>query len=385
MNLGPSDPFLSPEEFAILPWGWTSATAETLDGIRRCGFNLAGFVQAEDLDLVAATGLKAIVYDANTHVTDEAAVFKQPEIIRRVQALTDRVQHHPALFAYYLRDEPGASIYPGLARWAEAYRAIDPTGRVYINLFPNYALPRQMNVATYSEYIRSFLEQVAPPFLSYDHYALMEDGSLRSLYFLNLEAIRSAAIEAGLPFWNIILSNAHFEYAEPTPAGLRFQVYTSLAYGVRGISFYTYFTPDVGNFRLAPIDAMGFTTPTWEMVRQVNLQIHRLGRTYLRLNSRHVFHTPDIPPGASNLESSLLLDDIHGGSFVVGEFEATDGRPHILVVNKDLGHSAPVVFRFRQKGRILRTSSSTGVTTPLGSEDSWLAPGQGVLLALDPD
>ncbi len=67
----------------------------------------------------------------------------------------------------------------------------------------------------------------------------------------------------------------------------------------------------------------------------------------------------------------------------MGEFEGQDSQPYVVVVNKDLQHSAQVVIRFKQIGAVLRTSSYTGKTAPVGSEDNWLAPGQGVLLALD--
>ena len=64
--------------------------------------------------------------------------------------------------------------------------------------------------------------------------------------FANLEAVRSAASAHKPPFWNIVLSNSHFTYAEPSPAGLRFQAYTTLAYGGRGISYFTYVSPNTG-------------------------------------------------------------------------------------------------------------------------------------------
>ena len=95
-----------------------------------------------------------------------------------------------------------------------------------------------MGVKTYEEYVEAFLTNVHPPFLSYDHYALLESGSLRRGYFENLETIRAAALRHGISFWNIVLANAHFNYAEPTLAGLRFQVYTTLAYGARGIKLF---------------------------------------------------------------------------------------------------------------------------------------------------
>jgi len=44
--------------------------------------------------------------------------------------------------------------------------------------------------------------------------------------------------------------------------------------GARGISHFTCFTPISGNYRLAPADQFGNKTPTWEMLRNVNLQTH---------------------------------------------------------------------------------------------------------------
>ncbi len=377
-------PRLAPEAFAILPWGHTPGDAEALRAIRECGFNLAGFVAPEHLDAVAAAGLKCIVSTRETHVGDAAAGLDEAEVRNRVAALTARAAEHPAVFGYYLRDEPNAGLYPALAFWTEAFRQADPAHVSYINLFPNYASPGQLGTPGYEEYLESFVTTVKPAFISYDHYALMDDGSLRDGYFQNLEAVRKAGLKHNLPFWNIVLSNAHFRYAEPSDGGLRFQAYTTLAYGGRGISYFTYFAPAIGNYRLAPIDAFGHKTPTWDMLRSVNLQIHRLGPTYLTLKSVNVFHHPDVPAGCTGLDTSRHLAGVAGGRFVVGEFEGPDGRPFILIVNTDLHVSTAFDVKFKQAGRIMLTSAYTGQTTPWGGENNWLAPGQGMLLSLQP-
>ncbi len=371
----------APEDFAILPWDWTPGDKAVLAGIKACGFNLAGFVKPEDLDLVAAAGLKGIVATPETHVDDAVAKFDTPEIEKRVKAVVDRVAKHPAAFGYYLRDEPSAVIYSGLARWAEAYRRAAPGTRPYVNLFPNYASADQMGVKTYEEYVESFVGIVKPPFISYDHYALMEDGSLRHGYFQNLETIRAVALRHKLPFWNIVLSNAHFAYAEPTEAGLRFQAYTTLAYGGRGVSYYTYFTPKGSNYRLAPIDTFGDKTPTWHMLRRVNLQLQNLAPMFCRLRSVHVFHHPDVPSGCAGAVTSRFLDQVAGGSLVVGEFEGPEGLPWVLIVNKSLIRSTSYSVKFKRAGRLVQVNPWTGAVGG-GSESEWLAPGQGVLLGL---
>ncbi|MDR0700674.1 MAG: hypothetical protein LBG28_15865 [Tannerella sp.] len=44
-----------------------------------------------------------------------------------------------------------------------------------------------------------------------------------------------------IPFWNVILGNTHFHYADPSPATLGVQVYSTLAYGGRGIGYFTHY------------------------------------------------------------------------------------------------------------------------------------------------
>jgi hypothetical protein len=371
-----------PEEFAILAWGWAPADVDLIRGVRECGCNLAGIIPIESLDVVRDAGLKCFVFDPTTHVGDAEARLSDDEIEKRVRALTQKVARHPAVYGYYLRDEPGAGAFDGLARWTAAFRRIAPETPSYINLFPNYANEAQLGVKTYEEYLERFLTAVKPPVLCYDHYALMDDGSLRGGYFQNLEAVRAASLKHNLPFWNVVLSNAHFHYAEPSPGGLRFQAYTTLAYGGKGIAYFTYFAPAVGNYRLAPVDQFGNRTPTWDMLRNVNLQIHRLCPAYLKLKSVNVVHHPDVPSGCKGIASAKHVAEVSGGSLLVGEFEDADGAPWVMVVNKDLHRSTPFGIRFKATGQIRMISAYSGAEEAWAGENGWLAAGQGMLLRL---
>lgn len=372
---------IEPEKFAILPWGTSVGDEASFREIRECGFNLGGFVHPEKLDAVHAAGLKAIVIDDSVHVTDATKEMAPDEITSRAKALTSRTKDHPATYGYYLRDEPNAMMWPALGRWAAAFREHAPKALPYINLFPNYASAEALGRPTYEEYVDSFAAEVKPTFLSYDNYSLIDDGSLRGGYFQNLEAVRSAALKHNLPFWNIVLGNAHFTYAEPSPAGLRFQAYTTLAYGARGISYFTYFTPAVGNYRLAPIDQFGNRTPTWDMLRNVNLQIHALAPTLVKLKSVNVFHHPTVPDGCKGITSATLVSDLTGGQYVAGEFEG-EGRVYALVVNTSLKNSAALGATFKVPGTIEMVSPYSGAIQPWQGEQVWLAAGQGVLLTV---
>lgn len=366
--------------FPIMPWNSAPNDPGVLKKIRDCGFTVAGFVAPSALDACAAAGLKAIVSDARTSGYDWAAV-DEPKARQNVSNLVAEVGNHSAVFGYYLRDEPPATWFGNLEKVAASIRELAPDKWAYINLFPDYAVDSQLETTGYADYLERFVTTCHPKIISYDNYSLMDDGSIRSSYWTNLEAVRNACKKHRIEFWNIVLAVAHFSYREPTPADLRFEAYTTLAYGGRGLAYFTYFAPAVGNYRGAAIDQFGNETPTWHHLQNINLQIQKLGPILLKLESDDIYHIGDVPPQCKGPPTNSLVSSMPGGNFLVGEFTHQDGSRYALIVNKDLVKSHPCLPQFRKPARRLQhISPYTGSLTPFEGEYVWLAPGQGVLL-----
>ena len=216
-----------------MAWNRAASDAATFQKMRECGLTVAGFVSPKELDLCHAAGLQAIVSDPRVSNYDWRNV-DETTARKNIASLVAEVGQHPAVYGFYLRDEPGAELFAGLGKVSALVKELAPGKWPYINLFPNYANAQQLGTASYEEHLEKFIATCQPTQLSYDHYALMDDGSLRHGYWQNLEAMRAAAKRHSLPFWNIVLTVAHFNYREPTAADLRFQVYSTLAYGGRG-------------------------------------------------------------------------------------------------------------------------------------------------------
>ena len=70
------------------------------------------------------------------------------------------------------------------------------------------------------------------------------------------------------------------------------------------------------------------------------------------------------------------------GPFCVGELEDEQGRPAIVIVNRNLTRSTQFTVIPKTKTTIQRVSAYTGLTRPIGAEDDWLPPGGGLLLLL---
>lgn len=372
------------EFFPVMAWNEIPADPAVIGRLKECGFTVAGFVSPAGLDLVHAAGLKAIVSDSRVSgynwLTVDAEAAKA-----RVNALLASTEKHPAVLGYSLVDEPNAAAFPGLAVVAEAIRARAPQHWAYINLFPNYASSTQLGTSNYVEYLDRFVASCHPKFLSYDHYAAMEDGTFRPQYWQNLEQMRSASRRAGVPFWNIVLSVGCVGYRVPTSADLHLQAYSTLAYGARGLTWFTYFTPPIGNFREAPIDPFGHETPAWSLLRQVNLQVGKLAPTLLKLRSDDVYHFGTLPPDTHAPTPTSLVQECGDRDFMVGDFTHEDGSRYVLVVNRNLGRSqlANKLRFFSTPKRIQQVSPWSGGLQGFEGEVQWISPGSGALLKVE--
>ena len=384
---------VAPSEFIIFPWGGMPGDPASgqwgdladmnamMKDLYDTGFNTSGFTGVPNLKHARNNQLMVIVqppFNASQETTQEQA----DEAVQKLMDSIADPEDRKAVYAVYLRDEPNASLFPTLNVWSNAVKkqGVLP----YINLFPDYASPQQLGTKDYQEHLDQYVEICQPPYISYDNYSLFEGGRLdENRFYGNLESIRNKSLQAGIPFWNVILSNAHFNYAEPSDATLAIQVYSTLAYVGKGIGYFTYYAPQVGNYRLAPIDRFGYRTPVWAMMRNINLQIHSLVPVYGKLKSINVFHTGTVPRDGKGIESAQLIESVDNPSLLVGEFVDPDGKPYAMVVNKNMHSSVAVGLQFKAQGRIMLVSQFNRGLVPLRGEQVWLAPGCGMLLTVE--
>lgn len=380
-------------DFAVMAWGGSPSDPEQLKGMKEAGLNISGFCRADDLERVAAAGLTCFVSDRRANGYSWEKLPPEDQIRKNVAELARQVGGNPAALGFYLRDEPHASLMPGMGRVAALLREALPDKWPYVNLFPYRVSPERLGTPNYDSYVRMLVEVIRQPFLSYDNYSLV-GGEMLDYFFTNLEIVRRLGLETKTPFWNCILANAHFNYMEPSDATFHLQVYSTLAYGGRGIQYFTYFTPQIGNYRLGAVDQFGNKTATWEMLRRINNQIHALAPTLIGLQSTGVYHYPDVPEQGRPLAESRLVRSVEmtqryvrppiAARYLIGEFEDRQGRPCLMIVNKDLSNS----FRFsiqlkKEGGKLLRISPYSGRAEPFGREMDWLAPGAGVLFRVE--
>src|SRR4051812_20746903 len=118
------------------------------------------------LDLCQQVGLKAMIADQRM-----ATSLDVPDARAKLDAIVKDYGDHPALYGYFIVDEPSADAFAKLGEVVAYLKTKDPKHPGYINLFPTYAAPgAQLGTPTYEQYVDRFVELVHPHVISYDHY-----------------------------------------------------------------------------------------------------------------------------------------------------------------------------------------------------------------------
>jgi hypothetical protein len=388
--------------YPILPWdrpiGWDSKTVRSsgLKSIADCNFTMAGFVSPQDLPACERLGLTAIMFNDELASAAYRWIDCSPEqiddIIRR---WVEKVGDSPAVYGYYIVDEPGSQDFPALGLAVAALKKYAPDKLAYINLFPNYASmgapgASQLGTTTYEEHLERFVNEVKPPFISYDSYQVQYSHDMREpekvfSYYQNLLQVRAVALKHNLPFWQIVSPMQIFDYVmPPSPATLLLQAYTTLAAGAQSVGWFTYFSYGSA---YAPVDIEGNKTWIWYYLAETNRQVQLLGPIMNRLQSTGVYFTglqqfdpvlAELPalPGrfVSQVESDMPL--------MVGEFVDSSQRPYVMLVNLSPERTARINPGWQAElGTPEAYSVGNGAFHGLSaSQPLWLVAGQGILL-----
>ena len=317
------------------------------------GWNLV-WCGEKELDVAQRHGLRAQLQDGLL----APATLDNPAQRAKLDALITRVRNHPALYSYFITDEPSAAAFPALGKLVAYLRQRDPAHLAYINLFPTYASNEQLGtkgdkITAYKDHLRQYIDVVKPSLVSYDHYQFAKSGDNPD-YFLNLMMIRRTALEARVPFLNIVQACTWTPSMRvPGPDELRYLIYTTLAYGGQGISYYVYCHPGhTGGIALAD----GTPTPLYHALKSLNREFVAIAKELQPLRSLAVYHAGMSPPGSEPLPPKAPFrfdppvaplaynppERVRG--FLLGYFGTDDKPSHVVAVNLDYKAEATVVL-----------------------------------------
>jgi len=224
----------------------------------------------------------------------------------------------------------------------------------YVNVWPSHASPKNaLGAESYADYLEKYMNEVryqsavAPPVLSFDHYPLLTDERTTPDFFYNHAVIRNFARRFGVPSWGFVQSmgfdGRNLGLAvrrRPDEAEIFWQINVALAYGVKGIQYFTYWTPKNNEVKFgnALITRDGTPTELYDYATRANDFLGKAGGVLLPLTSYSVTHFGEkrLPRGARPFRGDSYVKAASGDPAILGSFSDPNAPAdrYVLVVNR---------------------------------------------------
>lgn len=192
---------------------------------------------------------------------------------------------HPAIWAIDAGDEPSALDFPHYGKVMHHMDQHFPNQFAYLNLYPNYASVSQNNAVetvnqlgtpTYAEHIDKYCEYVGSDYICYDFY--MYSASVTGAYE-NLRIVADAALRTGRSMWIVLQVNSNKPEKWISENQLRFQAFSSMAFGAENITWACY---TAGWWHNQVLDDRGEKTEQYDKLKKVNAEIRVLADEYMK-------------------------------------------------------------------------------------------------------
>ena len=326
---------------AWVPYYEHNLNAEYFTQMKDCGINFipTNNCKKEELDLISNSGIKLMVND------DRVTYANITEIVNVKNYLSEYVNRDDVL-SVFVWDEPSPTMMDVCAVINKQINKNYDGVFGYINLHPNYSDQElQRDGLTYAEYLQYFVDTCKPKVISYDHYPFYEDKIGHKCMFENLDEIRKCCNNNGLEFMTFIQSAEYFKHVLPTEEMLRYQVATSIAYGAKGILYFTYaqviHDKNSENFGVAVLDKDGNKTRVYESIKQINREVQENGNLLMQLKHEGVVFIGS----EFNMYSTANADfEVDCDGLLVGKF-TFDEKNYIYPVNLSLEEEKTVTFK----------------------------------------
>ena len=318
--------------------------------------------------------IQSITYDGNV----EAQATTHMERISQYGSN----QHYGG--AYVGPDEPGNCQFPDIDKMNDAFATALPNKAHVVNLLPSYANKSQISygaagdctgethnhtsISTFEDYVRNFTNNVSVNCVFFDHYCLKKSatngtvsrGEVKSKQYYDLDIVRHYSLEKGIPFLMITHGRPQWELGYGASASAtapsvdkptehvydeqRWLVWSQLALGSKGVSYFCYWTP--GGFSGGPFSwtTDGTKTRMYDILKNINTEIQPIGKILMKCHADGAIMTnptgnfvlyENEGKGLTNYGPVLGLSKGNVEDVVAGCFrDASTGEYKVLVTHK---------------------------------------------------
>lgn len=132
---------------------------------------------------------------------------------------------------------------------------------------------------------------------------------------------------------------------QPTIAGIKLQQYSNLLYGAKGIQYFTYWTLTYEDnwvkekYGYSIVDDMGKPTPTYNVIKTVNVEIQKIAWVFMNSKVDSIFHAGDaIPIGTKKMDflpKKFKKFNVSDSKALIS-FLSDGSKKYTIIQNKDI-------------------------------------------------
>lgn len=335
------------------------------------------------LDACEEQNMKLILRDSRTRFRTLARVGEAKFIEGVKQAYLD-FGSHPATFGFFVGDEPKPDENELYIRTVQLVMEYAPGLMPFANLVPywgggsDYDMLVGAQAEEHTKLVEDLLKKTGLPLLGYDQYsqclneAHNQECGINS-YFYVMDQYRDLTKQYGIPFYVSLLACGHWGFRTPTEDDIRWQIYTALAHGARGILWFHLYQYDAGtSFVGMPLcGPQRMKTPTYDAIaRQQYVFDCYYREQFDKMEMTAVYHVGHIYDPKKRFCADEILLDVNGKfsyPTIISyyrEYESEDKWMSVVNAHQRLANQITLKF---QNGR---------------EQVFWLAPGEMKLIRL---
>ena len=294
------------------------------------------------------------------------------------EMLTDIVMQYnkyKRMVGYFVWDEPSEKNFSKLKEVTKFFKTIDPARMAYSLVLPSYGVYQwsadhsKWQSDPYKKYVDGYLAACNPDVVCVDYYPFTSPVSSISESYLwrDLGYLRKKALELNKPLWFYFQAINMSGGTGPLPIEkMRVQMYSALAYGTVGLSYYT----SLG----AIVDEEGNKLSNFNQIKQLNSEVLNLGEFLFNKKSDKLYHTgvsSDKLQGyfTDSLAQSDLIKSAPENA-ILGVFTDSTSAKYLVVVNKDFSKAMNATITLKSAKNISEFNKKTNATSQISGSSA---------------
>lgn len=342
--------------------------------------------QAKMLELCAKYGIGMTVSDGNFGRN----LLGKSET--QIAEYVNKYKNVPGAYGFYILDEPFNAN-----EFVPAYIALKkaaPDAYMHLNFLPGHAYSSQKQYYSQINDWATLCANSGYPldYIMFDHYPfLLQPGAMaRDTFMANMRTVHNVGLDNDVKTGLYIQTvRQDVAFRRPTDAEIRYEMYLSLAFGFKQLSFFTWFTPVNRSepFSDGIISADGKPNAHYETIKTINHEILAIGETLVKCDALEIYLNGETW-GQPAIPEDFFVQPTDQKNYTVSFLRHKEtGRNYLMVVNNNFSQKQTITLALDKAitslHEVSRVDGSLKALTMDGQKLTLeLAAGDGMLIAL---